>query len=90
VGFPERAKARPHSHAKKEITMTKSRHKDTAADTVADTVADTATDTDTDTGPDTDTDTGTDADADTGTGTGRINPSKKGTVPFLMSGGLAA
>ena len=65
---PERAKARPDSHAKKEITTTKSHHKDTVADagTVAGTDPDAATDTDTDT----DTDTG--ADAGTGTGTGTV------------------
>ena len=32
---------------------------------------------------DTDTDTDTDTGTGTGTGTGEINPSKKGTVPFL-------
>ena len=77
MGFPERAPARPNSHAKKEITMTKSHHKDTVADTG--TAAVTDTDTVADTVADTDTYTGA------GAGAGGINPFKKGTVPFLLS-----
>jgi citrate lyase subunit beta/citryl-CoA lyase len=67
---PERAKARPDSHAKKEITTTKSSHTDTATGTVAGTDTDTDADADADTATATDTATDTDTGADAGTGTG--------------------
>ena len=66
-GVHRKGEARPRSLAKKEITMTKSRH--THTDAVTHTDTDAVTDTDADTDTDTDTDTDADTDADTGTGT---------------------
>jgi len=81
VVFP-RAPVRPTPLTrKKEITMTKSRHKDTGTDTDADTGTGTDAGTDADTDAGTGAGTGTDADADAGAGAG----AGAGAAPLVSS-----